>query len=223
VKTAARYSLITFATLLATIPAIAGTVLLPVPNASFEAPTTLNNTCSGTNCYFGYYIPYWGHSAASGVMQPGSPYPNYWLNYVPDGQNIAFIDTPGDAIYNNLGFQPVVGTTYTLQVDFGWEFTRPYPNQYAELYIAGQYVVATGTNPTQGNWSTFTAQYTVTPNDPVMPIWIQLGMLSGTEAVFDNVRLTATTNSPTPEPSTIVFFGSGLISVVAAARRRLKG
>ena len=195
---------------------------MPVNNPSFaNSGGTLVHSCGGS-CLYGYGVPQWSSIGATGILQPGTP--DGWFNSIPNGQNVAFAD--GGTVTNGRIYQvvgtAVPGVTYTLQVDFGWEFTRSYPTQYAELLVGGSPVFATGSDPTQGNWSTFSATYHAGVVDNDNPIEIVLGIYAGTEAVFDNVLLSDNSGnpgSPTPEPTGLILLGSGL-GVVPLLRRR---
>jgi hypothetical protein len=215
VKTAARYSLMIFVTL-ATLSLFA--VNLPVANYSFETANPFDNTC-GTNCFFSYGVPSWTVGGTAGVLQPGAP--NTLFNYVPDGQNVAFIGQYSD-LYQWTSVAAIPGTTYTLQFDVGWEAGQPFTQVIGILALgSGNNAPAIGTDPTQGNWSTFTAQITAVQSDAgqfVGAVFYIPG--GGIEGLFDNVRLTATTNTPTPEPSTFLLLGSSLIGLATATRRR---
>src|SRR6516225_7627124 len=97
---------------------------LPVNNPSFEntSLTPLTYSC-GTNCLYSHGVTQWSTQGATGILQPGTPYPNALFNYVPNGQNVAYIDggtvTPG-RIYQYVALTAVPGVAYTLKVDFGW-------------------------------------------------------------------------------------------------------
>ena len=211
-----RFRLLLVLVLVAASAAFAADI--PVNNPSFEnSGGTLVNPCGGS-CLYGFGVEQWSTSGIAGILQPGAPYPDGWFNYVPDGQNVAYADSGREngIIYQDVG-TTMPGVAYTLQVDFGWEFTRAYPTQFAYLVIGGNPVVATGVDPTQGNWSTFTATYQGGPGG--LPIRIQLGIAAGTEAVFDNVRLSDGLSSSAPEPTGLILLGSGL-GLVPLLRRR---
>ena len=196
---------------------------LPVNNPSFEntSLTPLTYSC-GTNCLYSHGVTQWSTQGATGILQPGTPYPNALFNYVSNGQNVAYIDggtvTPG-RIYQYVALTAVPGVAYTLQVDFGWEFTSAYPSQFAALIVGGKPVYATGVDPTQGNWSTFSATYNAGVVDNGNPIEIMLGMYSGTEAVFDNIILSTNVSNPAPEPASLLLLASGL-GLAPLVRRR---
>jgi hypothetical protein len=214
-----RFRRLSVLVVLAASAAFAATI--PVNNPSFEnSGGTLVNSCGG-NCIYGFGVPQWSIIGAAGILQPGTP--DGLFNSIPDGQNVAYTDSGTVAngrIYQAVGTAAIPGVTYTLQVDFGWEFNRAYATPSAALVVGGNPVFATGSDPTQGNWSTFTAIYHAGVSDNGHPIQIVLGMSGGTEAVFDNVRLSANLSSPTPEPTSLILLGSGL-GLVPLLRRRL--
>ena len=189
---------------------------MPVNNPSFEITSGTPVSCGGS-CLRWVGAPQWSTSGAAGILQPG----NGWFNYIPDGQNVAYTDpgkTENGVIYQDIGMTSP-GVAYTLRVDFGWELNHQYnPYQFARLVIGGSPFLATGVAPTEGNWSTFTATYPGGPGG--LPIRIDLGVSTGQgEAVFDNVRLSDSPNSPAPEPTGLILLGSGL-GLVPLLRRR---
>jgi len=84
--------------------------------------------------------------------------------------------------------------------------------------IGGTKILATGTAPTPGNWSTFTATYVGLSADGGKTITIELTS-TGAQANFDNVRLSDV--APTvPEPGSVTLIGLGLAGVLVFARRK---
>ena len=78
---------------------------MPANNPSFEnSGGTLVHPC-GASCLYGYGVPQWSSIGATGILQPGTP--DGWFNYVPNGQNVAFVD--GGTVTNGRIYQ-VVGT-----------------------------------------------------------------------------------------------------------------
>ena len=203
---------------------------MPVTNPSFENDGgLLTNSCGGS-CLYGYGTPPgWSQFGATGIMQPGAPYPDGLFNYVPNGQNIALVDAgtlTNGRIWQVIG-NAVPGTTYTLQVDFGWAFNSSYATPYAWLQIGNNAVAATGIDPTQGNWSTFTATYNAGIVDNGNPIEIVLGIYAGNEALFDNVCVMTGNSgcqgiSPSPEPTGLILLGSGIGLLPLLGRRFMR-
>jgi len=212
-----RFQLLLVLVVLAASAAFAANI--PVNNPSFEITSGTPTSCGGS-CLRWVGAPQWSTSAAAGILQPG----NGWFNYIPDGQNVAYADpgTENGLISQDVGMTSP-GVPYTLQVDFGLELNHQYnPYQFARLVIGGNPFLATGVDPTQGSWSTFTATYNGGPGG--LPIRIDLGVSTGTgEAVFDNVRLSNNANSPVPEPTGLILPGSGLGLAPLLRRRFLFG
>jgi hypothetical protein len=130
----------------------------------------------------------------------------------------------------------VVGATYTLDVDLGFDEGQA-DNASVILVVNGHQVVATaapsdGLTRTQmqntGNWYDFEASYTATAADAGAPIEILLSSFTNGFGwgFFGNVRLTDSLplSSPvaTPEPATwaMLLIGFGGMAGVAVMRRR---
>jgi hypothetical protein len=147
---------------LAAAPAFASPIF--VSNYSFEtAPVGANpfsNTCATGGCIFTtpVGIPGWTASASAGQMQlvtvpPGTTQ----FNSVPDGSTFAFAGAGGtiDQVVGTV----VAGDVYTLQVDVGARTGKTFDGAF-ELLIGSTAFAGSGTAPTSGNWSNWTATYT---------------------------------------------------------------
>jgi hypothetical protein len=184
-------------------PALAAGV--PITNASFENPAL------GGTGNFVLGIPGWelvlGAQVEYGVWWPGE------FDYdvgVPDGQNIAFVDSQAPvgsgivAIQQTLEASLEPNTRYTLAVSvgnnsgvFAPEFMG-FPGYRVELW-AGDRLLAVDHNtqtPAEGNFVTSKIAYTASPCDPSFgqPFTIRLVNLlagPGREVDFDNVTLVA--------------------------------
>jgi hypothetical protein len=136
----------------------------------------------------------------------------------------------------------VVGATYTLNVDLGFNKTQA-DNASVILMVDGHQVLATaapsdGLTRAQmqntGNWYDFEASYTATASDAGAPIEILLSSFTNGFGwgYFGNVRLTDSLAGgrvldppAAPEPATwaMMLIGFGGMAGLAAARRSFRG
>ncbi len=108
----------------------------------------------------------------------------------------------------------VAGRTYALTTQFGVRNDVGNPGSIS-LTVGGNTVFATGSVPTAGNWSPFTASYTATAADAGQAITITLNSPGG-QGDFDAVSLT--TDVPEPATWAMLIVGFGMVGV--SARRR---
>jgi hypothetical protein len=193
-----------------------------VSNFSFEAlptPVTLHDAC-GAGCQFTVAsenaIPGWTASSPSneGQFSPGpSSGTTTFYNSVPDGNWIAYANAGS---LSQIVTTVAANTTYVLSVSLGLRKDFPTLGS-AELLINGAVYTATGTAPTSGNWSTFTAVYnsSLHPADVGLPITIEL-LSNGAQAGFDDVVL----NTGVPEPASVAFIVTGLIGLAFVTHGR---
>jgi hypothetical protein len=189
--------------------------VVTVDNPSFETlPAGGLPIGCGTGCSYSVAaIPGWINGGGSGQFQPGSVDGNFaYFNYVPDGITVAYSN--GGTISQTVGPTVEDGITYTLTVDIGVRNDdQPYVGT-ADLMLGGTVCGATGTAPSPGDWSPYTATCTGTLGEVGDPITIQLNSV-GDQGDFDEVGLSAT-----PEPSTLTLFGSGLLAMAYLFRRK---
>jgi hypothetical protein len=217
---AMKYRFVAVATmgLLGAFTAAAGP--LTVVNFSFEdVGAGLPSDSCGTGCFFSLgAIPGWsGSDGTSGQFQPGTQTGNFThFLTLSDGITNAFSNSA--TIFQTVG-TVAASSMYTLQVDLGVRRNPGFTTftSSADLLINGNIYLATGIAPTLGNWSTFTVTYTTLAGDAGKPIIIQLRS-SGTQAEFDNVRLSVAASAP--EPAGFTLFGLGLASLLVFARRK---
>jgi hypothetical protein len=109
---------------------------------------------------------------------------------------------------------------YTLQVDIGDRLDQGVAGFLgtADLKICAGVscttIVATGTAPAVGGFSTYTATYLATAADSGKSLTIDLNS-TGVQGDFDNVRLDAV-----PEPASFLLIGSALFALSVIRRRR---
>jgi hypothetical protein len=179
-----------------------------VENYSFETlpsgenPLPFGPSYCGTGCSYDYgstTVPGWAASGSYGVAGqeiPGVQDSNFSsFNSVPDGITIAYVIGPGTLTQTVTGATVVPGEIYTLQVAVGCNKSSSSctaGGDYVDLLIGSTPMAATGTTPTAGNWTTWTATYTGLPGDSGDTIVILLGA-TGTQGDFDDVTLTGTT------------------------------
>ena len=82
--------------------------------------------------------------------------------------------------------------------------------------MSGIKVMAMGTTPAPGHWSTYTARFVGTSASAGEAIMIQLNS-SGRQGNFDSVSLTS---EPIPEPSSMLLLGSGVLALAQLLRRK---
>lgn len=202
----------------------ASATTITVNNASFETlPGGGLPIGCGTACSYSIdLIPGWTNSGFSGQFQPGAPATTAYLNSVPDGLTVAY--TNGPMIDQVVGATVQDGVTYTLTVDLGSRNDTGFGSA-AGLFIGGNFYAATGTVPTAGNWSTFTATFTGTAATAGDAIDIQL-LMTGAQGDFDNVQLSDNTSgsgsSVVPEPSSLSLLALGLCGVAGVVRRKFR-
>ena len=203
------------------VPSILAQTVISVANPSFETlPIGGLPIVCGTGCSYSIgAIPGWTGFGSFGQFQPGSVDGNFtYFNSVPDGSTVAYSN--GGTISQIVVPTVQNGVTYTLQVDIG-DRNDDFPFVgTADLMLGSTVCAATGSTPSLGDWSVFTATCTGTSADAGDPITIQLSS-GGDQGDFDEVVLSD--NLPaTPEPSTLILFGTGLLGL-APFRRKLFG
>ncbi len=192
---------------------------ITVNNPSFETlpASGLSNGC-GSGCSYsvasdpGQAIPGWTTSGFAGQFQPGT---SGGFNSLPDGPTVAYVNQ-GGSISQTLGATVQSGDTYTLTVDVGAR-NGISSDPLIYLVIGGTDILATGTAPTAGDWSTYTATFTCsdtcTPGESIGILLESLGV-SGDQADYDDVQMSV------PEPATVSMLVLGLMGLLAFGWRR---
>lgn len=213
------------------VSATANAAVINVANNSFEVLPSggLPNTPCGTNCAYSIFdpadpstfIPGWNASGSGvGQFRPGPPVNTTYLNYVPDGSTAAFIND--GTLSQTVTATAVAGVSYTLTVDVGSRLDCCDALPTVDLIVNGHSAAATGAAPSAGNWSAWTAVYTATASDAGMPITISLSS-GAPQGDFDNVALSASAASATPEPAAwaMMLLGFGGVGGAMRSRRRM--
>ena len=195
-----------------------------VANAKFETLPAggLNNTLPSNLCCGTYSvapIPGWKTAAGqtSGQFDPTYSPGDVFNAPPPGGGLVAF--TNGGPISQIVSATAKAGDTYTLTTDVGlWNqsYEPSYTSGTVTLDVGGHSITATGTPPTSGGWSIYTATYTAVAGDAGGPIEIVLDN-AGPQGDFANVQLSAV-----PEPATwaMMLFGVGMIGAGMRLARR---
>ena len=172
----------------------------------------------GTGCSYsgGGMIPGWS-GATGGQFQPGTQDGNVaYFSTLSDGITNAYSN--GGVISQTVGATVVEGEVYTLMVDVGYRNDAAFAGT-AALVINGNTYSATGTTPSPGGWSTFTATYTGLSADVGDAITIALGS-SGVQGNFDNVRMDGTlAESAVPEPASFLLIAPVLLALGSRIKR----
>jgi hypothetical protein len=204
---------------------------IAVVNGDFDTLPTggLSTACDGTppGCSYEFgSVPGWTQSGPSGFSGGGEFRPGTdvgitkFFDSLPNGNPIVGFSN-GATLSQTVGTTVEDGVTYTLQVALGER--NDYPGEgSAELLLSGGGGTVTipcvGPAPTKGNWSTCTATFTGTAAEIGDSITIEL-LSSGDQGDFDNVTLTDSVD--TPEPSSLLLIGSGLLGLLGLAKRKI--
>ena len=193
---------------------------ITVINPSFETlPGGGLPVSCGTGCSYNVgAIPGWSNSGTTGQFQPGEPTNTTFFNVTASDGTPTVAFTDAGTISQTVGATVQTGDVYTLMVDIGFRKIAAFDGT-VDLLINGVRYVATGSAPSQGNWSTYTATYTGLAADAGKSITIELGT-TGIEGDFDDVRLSDNALAATPEPGSLVLLGSGLLGLAGFVRRR---
>ena len=187
---------------LAPAPAAALPVDVPIVNADFEADTI------GTPGADQPTIIGWDTTAGGGdgIFRPtASDYPGG----IPSGQNVAYVNLPGNRVAQTLTTALEGATRYRLSVEVGWNENDAFAGYILELR-AGIHVLATqdtAVRPLQGQFVTAVLEYTSPVDHPGIGEALEIRLLSpGVQANYDDVRLTAETVGTCAETLLVPFF-----------------
>lgn len=195
--------------------------VIPIQNSSFETSNPLNISC-GTGCAYNMGpVPDWTSTGG----QTGSQMLNstYYTAPVPDGSLMAYTNDNASLSQTLTGVSLQANSTYTLSVFVGDRLDNE-TTDYSFSLLAGSTVLNTfsGNNSTitpgtfQQEFLTFSTGSSVPSGDLTIVL-----SSTGTQADWDDVQLTVapTSDDPvnTPEPSSIMMLGMGLIGLFGIA------
>jgi hypothetical protein len=181
--------------------------------------STFSTLPPGGGAYSLGAVPDWTESGSGYFGQLTFPVGTFF-NSLPT-PTVAFVT--GGMLSQDAGAVQA-GETYTLSVDVGTRLDEPNTASIA-LLVNGVTYAGSGTSPTPGNWSTYTATYTALAPDVGAQIYVEL-IGSGYEANFTDVQLTdnggafSSGDDAVPEPSTLALALAGAAAVYIGKRRR---
>lgn len=195
-------------------------------NSTFAALPTggLAYGC-GSGCAYDQDVPIAGWTESGygtyGLFQPGTSSGNdTYFNSMPNGSTNAF--SFGPALSQTVNTTVQVGTVYTLTVSLGARNDYAFAGA-ADLLVNGVTYAATGTQPTPGQWSTFTVTYVGLAVDMGDSITIQLTDPNGGAANFGDVQFddsSASSSSAVSEPRLTGCLGISLFGLLGLYRRK---
>lgn len=197
---------------------------IAIANAGFEDNVPTTNSCGGSCVFQPGLMSGWTASGPTilwGTWRPSVPPANDYFDVIPSGLNTGYAHF-GSSLSQVVGETAVAGLTYTLEVELGWRKDYDVTSLgFIELVVGTTRVLATGTQPVQGGWSTYTATYAALSGDTGKTIEIYLGSLLNQLGNFDNARLSSSATplgetNPVPEPGGMGIVG--LAGLVLAGR-----
>ncbi len=181
------YHYLCSALLMTLLPFLAPLSAVPVSidNPSFEADLLCDGCLSHT-------ITDWGTSpgGGDGVLNPTTS--QYPAGVIPDGDNIAYVNLPGNSVRQILLEVLEADRTYTLEVEVGHRLDESFAGYQVQLRAGGDVLAEDDStlSPAPGEFLTATIIYESTLEDPQLDQPLEIWLLSpGVQANYDNVRL----------------------------------
>jgi hypothetical protein len=161
---------------------------IPVANPSFESP-------SMSACTWGSAATGWEGGAVWHCGVEDQCFYDSFPDGPTDGLQIGYSNGINTPIAQTLAETYAANETYTLRVDVGMRNDFWHVEEYAVRLLAGTTVLAEDPGtlyPAPGEWETSVVQFTVPAGHPAVgqPITIQLVLIEGIQADFDDVSLT---------------------------------
>lgn len=177
-------------------------VEVPITNPGFDAdalasPGDDQPTITGWDTTAG---------GGDGIFRPTvSDYPGG----IPSGQNVAYVNLPGNRVHQVLTTPLEPLTTYVLEVEIGWNNNDPFAGYIVQLRAGGVLLAEDDSSrtPAQGTFLTSTVRYTSGADHPQLGQPLEVRLLSpGIQANFDDVRLSAVAATVCAENLLVPFY-----------------
>ncbi len=221
---------VTVAVMMMASTVLARAETITIENGSFESPTTLTDDDGITGLHAtpdSWTKDSVGDCGMFSMSQTAGPGPN--VSSLPDGTKAIWGNS--GYVYQELNATLKANTTYTLTAYAGARSDLSFTNAGSSGTLNMGYGSDRGTNlltaatsdcvaPSQGGWNLWTVTFVTgaTPMGLNEKLRVEIN-INGTQQLFDNVQLTAST---IPEPSTLVMMLAGIFGLMAYAWRKRK-